>query len=63
MDYEKAWNRLKDSVERAVEEGVILGFNKDDGSNAKENGMFRVYEIVLARMIYLENEEVVNDKN
>lgn len=57
MNYEKAWKRLKESVEQAIEEGIVLGFNKDDGSNAKENGMYKTYERIRSLMNYLENAE------
>ena len=56
MTYEQAWNELKDLMKRGVNDGIIYGFSKEDGSNAKEHGMFRSYERVLDKMNKLEKE-------
>ena len=56
MTYEDAWNEVKYNIDQAVEEGIMCGFNKDDGSNKMENGMFRVYERVKDKMERLEKE-------
>ena len=56
MTYERAWYDLKYTIDRAVEEGVLCGFSKDDGSNKMENGMYRVYKRVQDKMEILEKE-------
>lgn len=56
MTLQQAWDELKELMERGVQEGVMCCFNKDDGSNKKEHGMYLVYERVLDKMKRLEKE-------
>jgi hypothetical protein len=54
MTLQRAWDELKELMERGIEEGKVCGY--DTPSDRKEHGMYKVYDRVLDKMKRLEKE-------
>lgn len=54
MTLQKAWDELKDLMERGIEEGKVCGY--DTPSDNEKYGMYKVYNRVLDKMNRLEKE-------
>jgi hypothetical protein len=58
VDYKKAWERVKDWVQYALDEGKDRGFDKTIpyGINEKEHAMYEAYNMVMQQM---KNQELI----
>ncbi len=52
MDYREMWERLREEIDRAIEEGIECGYNKVDSEDFDK---FYIYERISGKMNDLES--------